>query len=63
MMMPRTTRAEARYCVWFAASVKFLIPFSLLAGLGSFVPRHGAAPEVKMAEFVVIDRVERPSGN
>ena len=28
-------RAQTRYWVWFAASVKFLVPFSMLAALGS----------------------------
>jgi beta-lactamase regulating signal transducer with metallopeptidase domain len=31
----RRNRANARYCVWLAASVKFLIPFSLLIGIGN----------------------------
>ena len=31
----RRNSASARYAVWLAASVKFLIPFSLLAGLGA----------------------------
>src|SRR5947207_16008693 len=31
----RKNHARARYWLWLAASVKFLIPFSLLVGLGS----------------------------
>jgi len=31
----RDNRAAVRYWVWFAASVKFLLPFSMLVGLGS----------------------------
>ena len=31
----RNNRAPVRYWLWFAASVKFLIPFSLLVTLGS----------------------------
>jgi beta-lactamase regulating signal transducer with metallopeptidase domain/parvulin-like peptidyl-prolyl isomerase len=31
----RENRARARYWLWLAASVKFLIPFSLLVGIGS----------------------------
>jgi hypothetical protein len=41
----RRHRAQARYWVWFIASTKFLVPFSLLVGLGAFVPwRAGARP-------------------
>ena len=31
----RKNHARARYGLWLAASVKFLIPFSLLIGIGS----------------------------
>src|SRR5215472_7405121 len=34
----RKNRARARYGLWLAASVKFLIPFSLLVGLGIHLP-------------------------
>ena len=38
----RRNRAEARYWVWFAASAKFLIPFSCLMELGSWMPHRAA---------------------
>jgi hypothetical protein len=34
----RKNRARVRYGIWLTASVKFLIPFSLLIGLGSSLP-------------------------
>lgn len=34
----RTNRAAIRYGLWFTASVKFLLPFSLLANLGAALP-------------------------
>ena len=40
----RKNQACVRYWVWFAASAKFLVPFSLLVWLGAFVPRRVAAP-------------------
>lgn len=43
----RSNRAPVRYWLWFAASVKFLIPFSLLVMLGSqfeWRPAHPSAP-------------------
>jgi len=34
-LLLRKNHARARYWLWLAASVKFLIPFSLLVGIGS----------------------------
>lgn len=42
----RKNRAEVRYWLWFSASVKFLIPFSLLMSLGSHLEWAPAAREV-----------------
>ncbi len=36
----RRNEAQVRYRVLFIASIKFLIPFSLLVGLGTLAPRH-----------------------
>ena len=33
----RNNRAPVRYWLWFTASVKFLIPFTLLLSLGSHI--------------------------
>ena len=35
----RRNPARVRYGVWLAASVKFLVPFSLLVGLGGLLPK------------------------
>ena len=39
----RENRAQVRYCLWFTASFKFFVPFSLLMTLGSYLT---AAPTV-----------------
>ncbi len=45
----RRNQARARYWLWLAASVKFLIPFSLLVGLGAHVSLpHAAATKTEM---------------
>jgi bla regulator protein BlaR1 len=44
----RSNRAEVRHWVWFAASAKFLIPFSLLVGLGTLMPHSGTAAPVRL---------------
>jgi bla regulator protein blaR1 len=43
----RKNRARARYWLWLAASVKFLVPFSLLVVMGSHLPwsRGSAGPK------------------
>jgi bla regulator protein blaR1 len=40
----RKNRAHVRYAIWLAASVKFLIPFSLLIDLGGFLRKPQHAP-------------------
>lgn len=40
----RKNRARARHRLWLAASLKFLVPFSLLVALGSQVERRTAPP-------------------
>ena len=35
----RANHARARYWLWLAASVKFLVPFSVLAGIGASLGR------------------------
>ena len=43
-MMLRKNAARVRHWLWLAASVKFLIPFSLLVGLGGHFGIRTAAP-------------------
>src|ERR1035438_6568299 len=40
----RANHARARYWLWLAASVKFLVPFSVLAAIGSSLGRGVAPP-------------------
>jgi beta-lactamase regulating signal transducer with metallopeptidase domain len=49
----RRNHAAARYSLWMAASVKFLIPFALLVRAGSLIPWHAAVP-VTLAGFVSV---------
>ncbi|HUK30873.1 MAG TPA: M56 and DUF3738 domain-containing protein [Candidatus Acidoferrum sp.] len=56
----RKNRASARYWLWFAASVKFLIPFSFLVGIGSrFAWRSSQAST--LPQFAnVMNQISRP---
>jgi bla regulator protein blaR1 len=39
----RNNAARVRYAIWMAASLKFVVPFSLLVQLGNDLPLHSAA--------------------
>jgi bla regulator protein BlaR1 len=56
----RRNHARARYWLWLAASVKFLIPFSLLVNLGSLLSWSHASTAVKAPLYFVIEEVSQP---
>jgi bla regulator protein BlaR1 len=56
----RRNHARARYGIWLAASVKFLIPFSLLVGIGSHLGwSHGPAG-IQTGLYVAMEQVSQP---
>lgn len=54
----KKNRAAIRYWLWLAASIKFLIPFSLLVWIGSHTIRHNLQPQPAIS--TVIKQIERP---
>jgi bla regulator protein blaR1 len=56
----RRNRAQVRYWIWFIASAKFLLPFSLLVSLGAFVPWRAAVPLSKTGWVGVAAEQMRP---
>ncbi len=58
----RGNRARVRYWLWLAASVKFLVPFSLLISLGSYVRWAQSASEsmTASAASLAIAQITRP---
>jgi len=64
----RRNRAAVRYWIWLAASVKFLIPFSLLVTLGTQVASrltatfasYAPAPEIRQQVSYVMEAVAQP---
>jgi uncharacterized protein (TIGR03435 family) len=56
----RRNRAHVRYWVWLTASVKFLVPFSLLVGLGNLAPRHEAAAPIRTAWLAAAEQIGQP---
>ena len=58
-LLLRKNAARVRYGLWVAASVKFLVPFSLLIGLGGMLPRPQHAV-VTMPVYSAVDEVGLP---
>ena len=58
-LLLRKNQARMRYGVWLAASVKFLVPFSLLVALGGMLPRPQHAV-VTMPVYSAVDEVGMP---
>lgn len=56
----RKNQASARYSIWFAASLKFLLPFSLLIGLGQHLGWLTATAEAPQWT-VIISNIARPA--
>jgi bla regulator protein blaR1 len=56
----RNNQARVRYCLWLAASIKFLLPFSLLTNLGSHLARLNHVPETRPVFYFVIEKVSQP---
>src|ERR1700733_1985 len=58
-LMLRRNRAAMRHGLWLAASVKFLIPFSLLTGLGSQIEWR-KAPLVPQPRVDLVEQIREP---
>jgi uncharacterized protein (TIGR03435 family) len=59
-LMLRNNRAQTRYALWLAASVKFLVPFSLLFAIGARIELPGAAPIAHTAIPAAAHEVTQP---
>ena len=62
-LLLKNNRAHTRYCLWLAASVKFLIPFSLFVSVGSQFGWHVAVGPALSSVPVIIERVHEPFGS
>jgi beta-lactamase regulating signal transducer with metallopeptidase domain len=59
MLALRRNRAQMRYWLWLAASIKFLIPFSLLVSLGGQFEWR-TAPAVAPPLSSAIEQITQP---
>lgn len=56
----KKNRAAVRYWLWFAASVKFLVPFSILVALGNRWGWRTIAPAVQAQWAFAVDNAVQP---
>ncbi len=56
----RKNHASARYWLWMAASIKFLLPFSLLVTLGNYISPRQAVARSTGDFYLVMDTVSQP---
>jgi len=60
-LMLRRHHARGRYWLWLAASLKFLVPFSLLVGIGrSLAWSHNATPATSPALYFTMEEIGQP---
>jgi len=59
-LMLRGNAAHARYAVWFAASLKFLVPFSFLTALGSALTPHSSLLEPPASPALLVQWAAAP---
>jgi bla regulator protein blaR1 len=59
-LMLRKNHARARYALWLAASLKFLIPFSLLVGVGGHIAWARASDGIETGFTFALDELSQP---
>lgn len=60
-MALRGVPAKTRFWMWFAALLKFLVPFSLLLSLGAaLAPKHAIGTQLQPAPFYSVDEISQP---
>lgn len=61
VLVLRKSQARVRYWLWLAASLKFLLPFSLLTGLGSHLAQtHKSVAQTQPAFYYAMDVASQP---
>lgn len=60
-LLLRKHHARARHLLWLAASLKFLLPFSLLVSIGSRLsPEPAAKPSVRPMVYFAMEEITQP---
>src|SRR5579863_926027 len=56
----RSNSARVRYAVWMTASIKFLVPFAFLSGLGAHWATPSPAPQSGPSLYVIVEEFGQP---
>jgi bla regulator protein BlaR1 len=56
----RNNHARGRYVLWLTASLKFLVPYSLLAGVGSHIAWWRSSAAANAGLYIAIDQLSQP---
>jgi uncharacterized protein (TIGR03435 family) len=56
----RNNQARVRYWIWLVALMKFLLPFSLLVGLGGLASKPHYAPVAMPTTYAALDTMSEP---
>ena len=59
-LLVKRQQARIRYGLWLAASLKFLVPFSLLVSLGSYMAWSRTSNAARSGAYVVVEQISRP---
>lgn len=59
-LLLRNNHARTRYLLWLTASVKFLIPFSLLAAFGSHIAWWRSPAGANSGVYIAVDQLSQP---
>jgi bla regulator protein blaR1 len=59
-LLLRNNHARIRYLLWLTASVKFLIPFSLLVGIGSHIAWWRSSATPNRGVYIAVDQFTQP---
>ena len=59
-LLLRKNHAQSRYLLWLIASAKFLIPFSLLIGLGNHLPWSRTPAATQPGAFLAMETLSEP---
>jgi bla regulator protein blaR1 len=59
-LLLRRNSARIRYCLWLAASAKFLVPFALLSAMGAWIPVPLGSTHGMERSLISVPRVAMP---
>src|SRR6202163_2115891 len=59
-LLLRKNQARVRYWLWLAASVKFLVPFSLLIGIGNHLAWSRGSTGTRAGLYFAMEGVSQP---